>query len=72
MGNLHRNILFRDTENLPEFPFSYFDSQKPEELWNWRNYFLLAHRADYWLLGLKTVIFLIFHPLFPLISVSKW
>lgn len=35
MGNLHRNVLFRDTENLPEFPFSYFDSEKPEELWKW-------------------------------------
>ncbi|MFT6996219.1 MAG: hypothetical protein ACJA1P_002967 [Maribacter sp.] len=35
MGNLHRNILFRVTENSSEFPFSYFDSQKPVELWNW-------------------------------------
>jgi len=35
MGNLHRNILFRDTKSIPEFPFSYFDSEKPEELWKW-------------------------------------
>jgi hypothetical protein len=35
MGNLHRNVLFRDTENSSEFPFSYFDSQKPVGLWNW-------------------------------------
>jgi hypothetical protein len=35
MGNLHRNVLFRDTENASEFPFSYLDSQELEELWNW-------------------------------------
>jgi len=35
MGNLHRNILFRDTKSIPEFPFSYFDSEKPEDLWKW-------------------------------------
>ncbi|WP_298534879.1 DUF3604 domain-containing protein [uncultured Algibacter sp.] len=35
MGNLHRNVLFRDTDHLPDFPFSYFDSEKPEDLWDW-------------------------------------
>lgn len=35
MGNLHRNVLFRDTKTIPEFPFSYFDSEKPEDLWKW-------------------------------------
>ncbi len=33
-SNLHRNVLFRSSENLP-VPFSYFDSQKPEDLWAW-------------------------------------
>ena len=34
MSNLHRNIIFRSSKNLP-VPFSYFDSQKPEDLWQW-------------------------------------
>jgi hypothetical protein len=34
MSNLHRNVIFRSTENLP-VPFSYFDSQRPEDLWAW-------------------------------------
>ena len=34
MSNLHRNVIFKDTKNLP-IPFSYFDSQKPEDLWTW-------------------------------------
>ena len=34
MSNLHRNVIFRSTENLP-VPFSYFDSQRPEDLWQW-------------------------------------
>lgn len=34
MSNLHRNIIFRSTEDLP-VPFSYFDSKKPEDLWAW-------------------------------------
>lgn len=34
MSNLHRNVIFRSTKNLP-VPFSYFDSQKPEDLWKW-------------------------------------
>ena len=34
MSNLHRNVIFRSAENLP-VPFSYFDSQRPEDLWAW-------------------------------------
>jgi len=33
--NLHRVVLFRDTANVPELPFSSFDSDKPEDLWRW-------------------------------------
>ena len=35
MGNLHRNVIFRDTDKLPAVPFSRFNSQDPEGLWNW-------------------------------------
>ena len=34
MSNLHRNVIFRSSANLP-VPFSYFDSQRPEDLWKW-------------------------------------
>ncbi|WP_170109790.1 DUF3604 domain-containing protein [Xanthomarina spongicola] len=34
MSNLHRNVIFRSSKNLP-LPFSYFDSEKPEDLWKW-------------------------------------
>lgn len=33
-GNLHRNIIFRDTI-LPEIPFSANDSRDPQKLWAW-------------------------------------
>ena len=32
---LHRNVIFKDTKNLPVKIFSRTDSQDPEELWNW-------------------------------------
>lgn len=35
MGNLHRNVIFRDTDRLPAIPFSRFNSQNPEGLWDW-------------------------------------
>ena len=34
-GNLHRNVIFRDTDKLPVVPFSRFHSQNPEGLWDW-------------------------------------
>ena len=33
-ANLHRNVIFR-TDNVPEAPLSYIDTQNPEELWQW-------------------------------------
>jgi hypothetical protein len=34
-GNLHRNVVFRSGDRLPEIPFSRFHSQNPEGLWRW-------------------------------------
>jgi hypothetical protein len=34
-GNLHRNVIFRDTDRLPAMPFSRLNSQNPEGLWDW-------------------------------------
>jgi hypothetical protein len=34
-GNLHRNVIFRSGDRLPEIPFSRFHSQNPEGLWHW-------------------------------------
>jgi hypothetical protein len=34
-GNLHRNVIFHDTDRLPELPFSRLNSQNPEGLWDW-------------------------------------
>lgn len=34
-ANLHRNVFFRDTKNVPEIPFSAIDSDDPRELWKW-------------------------------------
>ncbi|MEM9670062.1 MAG: DUF3604 domain-containing protein [Pseudomonadota bacterium] len=34
-GNLHRNVIFRSSDNLPKEPFSRFHSQNPEGLWDW-------------------------------------
>ena len=32
---LHRNVIFRDTENLPKRIFTRGDSLNPEDLWKW-------------------------------------
>ena len=34
-GSMHRNVIFRGTENMPAVPFSRTDSLDPEDLWNW-------------------------------------
>lgn len=34
-GNLHRNVIFKDSAKLPAVPFSRFHSQNPEGLWDW-------------------------------------
>ena len=35
MGNLHRNVIFKGTDQLPREPFSRFHSVNPEDLWQW-------------------------------------
>ncbi len=34
-GNLHRNVIFRDSDRLPAVPYSRLHSQNPEGLWAW-------------------------------------
>lgn len=34
-GNLHRNVIFKDSDKLPAAPFSRMNSQNPEGLWDW-------------------------------------
>lgn len=34
-GSLHRNVIFRSTDNIPVFPFSRLESPNPEKLWDW-------------------------------------
>jgi hypothetical protein len=33
--NLHRVVVFRDTQNVPDMAFSALDSEVPEDLWAW-------------------------------------
>ena len=32
---MHRNVVFRGTDDLPGMPFSRLDSLDPEDLWDW-------------------------------------
>ena len=34
-GNLHRNVVFRGDDRVPQVPFSRLHSQNPEGLWHW-------------------------------------
>lgn len=34
-GSMHRNVIFRGTDNLPAIPFDRTMSLDPEDLWNW-------------------------------------
>lgn len=34
-GNLHRNVIFRDSAKVPATPFSRMHSRNPEDLWDW-------------------------------------
>jgi hypothetical protein len=34
-GSLHRNVVFKDSDRLPEVPFSRMHSRNPEDLWDW-------------------------------------
>ena len=34
---LHRNVIFKDTRNLPQKIFTRADSPNPEKLWDWMN-----------------------------------
>ncbi|MEQ9450178.1 MAG: DUF3604 domain-containing protein [Pseudomonadales bacterium] len=34
-GSMHRNVIFRGTEDLPAVPFNRMMSLDPEDLWNW-------------------------------------
>jgi len=33
--NLHRVVLFQNSDNLPKLPYSSLNSEKPEDLWAW-------------------------------------
>jgi hypothetical protein len=44
-GNLHRNVIFEGSDEIPAIPFSRFHSQNPEGLWDWMDE-LRAHGIE--------------------------
>ncbi|MEH6558325.1 MAG: DUF3604 domain-containing protein [Oceanicoccus sp.] len=34
-GSMHRNVIFRGSDNIPDIPFSRINSENPEDLWEW-------------------------------------
>ena len=52
--NMHRNVLFRDTDVVPKVPFTALDSTRPEDLWSametWRGFgakvFAISHNGN--------------------------
>jgi hypothetical protein len=34
-GSMHRNVIFRSTENIPAMPYNVLTSRNPEDLWTW-------------------------------------
>lgn len=52
--NMHRNVFFRNSKNVPELPFTAIDSIHPEDLWTWldgqrkagNEAFAISHNAN--------------------------
>jgi hypothetical protein len=52
--NMHRNVFFRDSKNVPTLPFSAVNSLQPEDLWAWMDtqrkagvkLFAISHNAN--------------------------
>jgi Protein of unknown function (DUF3604) len=52
--NMHRNVFFRDSKNVPALPYTAIDSAHPEDLWAWMDtqrktgmkVFAISHNAN--------------------------